>query len=282
MGSGEALSPYSDSGSGGPEAAVSERGRYESAPGWVIETVVSPFHCLYQDALEFHKQSQLRVSRSEAEASRLARAALVLYLDSASALIHQAAVELGRPEAASLVADPDRPLAPAETWRLLPAFIAEAPPVAFDPEQPPWPQFLELLMVRASWAYPGPPAQRRAYYRSPQRDASYEPLQPHQIPPGLGLTPDQLHFPKTGLPRDPYALRPHHLDTARGILDAAIEALDRRLGGTLTRDGRHRREPVRLVHPPAAGRPSAGRLNGESPRPAPPRLNRDAHGYGGP
>src|SRR5512143_2800585 len=57
-----------------------------SASGWVIETVVSPFHCLYQDALHFHTQSRLAEARSESEASRLARAAFVLYLASAESL----------------------------------------------------------------------------------------------------------------------------------------------------------------------------------------------------
>src|SRR5579871_5557832 len=31
----------------------------EPALGWVIETIFSPFHCLYQDALFFHNQSRL-------------------------------------------------------------------------------------------------------------------------------------------------------------------------------------------------------------------------------
>ena len=55
----------------------------------VIETVFSPFHCLYQDALFFHTQS--RLARSDSESSRLARAALLLYVSSAEALVHQAA-----------------------------------------------------------------------------------------------------------------------------------------------------------------------------------------------
>lgn len=224
----------------------------QAGTGWVIETIVSPFHCLYQDALFFHTESHLRLPRSESEASRLARAALVLYLSSAESLIHQAAVELGRPDLAALLADPAHPLALADAWRLLPAIVA-AGPVGGDPDAPPWPQFAELLALRASWAYPGPAAQRRAYYRSARGDAAYEPLEPHLIPPGLALTPDHLHHPRTGLPRDPYALRPRHLDTARGVLDAAIEALDHRLDGALTRDLRHRREPVRVVHPPSRG-----------------------------
>lgn len=222
-----------------------------SDAGWVIETTFSPFHCLYQDALSFHTLS--RLAKSDAEASRLARAALLLYLSAAEALIHQAAEELGRQELRGLIADPSRPLPLAEAWRLLPAITAEpgTPTTPFDPETPPWPQFVELLMLRTSWAYPGPPAARRAYYRSARRNGDYEPLQPHQAPPSVkrSIAVDRLAFPRTGLPRDPYALRPRHLDAARGILDAAIEALDRRMGGTLTEGQRHRREPVRVVHP---------------------------------
>lgn len=234
--------------------AINGRNRIPAASAApVIETIVSPFHCLYQDALSFHTQSQLRLSRSESEAGRLARASLVLYLASAEALVHQAAVELGRPELAVLVADPSRPMPLSDAWRLLPAIVTEepgAPPVPrFDPMSPPWPQFAELLALRTLWAYPGPPMQRRAFYRAPNAEADYEPLEPHQAPPSLGLSSDSVVFPRTGLPRDPYALRPRHLDTARSVLDAAIAALDRRLGGALTRDQRHRREPVRIVHP---------------------------------
>jgi hypothetical protein len=219
----------------------------------VIETVFSPFHCLYQDALFFHTQS--RLARSDSEASRLARAALLLYVSSAEALVHQAADELGRPELRRLIADPNRPIPLVEAWRLLPAIAAEpgAPTAAFDPESPPWPQFAELVMLRTLWAYPGMAWDRRAFYCSSRRDGDYEPMQPHQVPAVLRptATPDHLAFPRTGLPRDPYALRPRHLDTARGILDAAIEALDHRMGGTLTKGQRHRREPVRVVHPPS-------------------------------
>jgi hypothetical protein len=217
--------------------------------GSLIETVVSPFHCLYQDALHFHTQSQLWLVRSEAEASRLARAALLLYLSSAEALVHQAAVELGQPDVALIVADPNRPLPLADVWRLLPAIVpgGQGAAGAFDPALPPWPQFAELLELRAAWSYPGPPAARRAYYRATDAGAAYEPMEPHQIPPGLDLLPEALQFPRTGLPRDPYALRPRHLDTTRSILDAAIAALARRLGGALTHDQRHRREAVRQV-----------------------------------
>jgi hypothetical protein len=249
---GHALRPGSV---GGPEevADAASAGQDSTTdPGWIVEILVSPFQCLYQDALAFHTQS--RLARSASEASRLARAALLLYVSSAEALVHQAAEELARPELKGLLADPSRPLPLYEVWRLLPAVAAEpgGTTVPFDPEAPPWPQFAELLSLRASWAYPGGPRQRRAYYHAPERDGHYEPLEPHQIPSSLqGAAPARrLAWPRTGLPRDPYALRPRHVDTARGVLDAAIEALDRRMGGALTNAQRHRREPMTVVHPP--------------------------------
>ncbi len=183
--------------------------------GCVIETVVSPFHCLYQDALEFHTLSQLRRAQSEAESSRLARASLLLYLSSAEALVHQAAVELGRPGLAEILADPAHPLPLDAVWRLLPCLAADGNAAGFNPDSPPWPQFAELLALRRSWSYPGPAVRRRAYYLAPRQGASFEPIQPYQVPHGLSITPDDLSFPRTGLPRDPYALRPQHLDTAR-------------------------------------------------------------------
>jgi hypothetical protein len=79
-------------------------------------------------------------------------------------------------------------------------------------------------------------------------------MQNNQVPDGLreAVSLGGLAFPRTGLPRDPYALRPHHLDAARAILDAVTEALDRRMSGALTKGQRHRREPVRMVYPPPA------------------------------
>ena len=102
----------------------------------------------------------------------------------------------------------------------------------------------------------GPAA--RAFYHSDERDGNYEPLEPHAIPARLRRegTTGRLTWPRTGLPRDPYALRPRHVDTARGVLDAAILALDRRMGGALTSGQRHRREPIRVVHSPLDAEPT--------------------------
>lgn len=215
----------------------------------ILEAVISPFHCLYQDAVEFHTQSRLRLPHSDSESGRLARAALVLYLSAAESLVHQAARELGHSHLEHLVCDPNNPMPLRDVWRLLPAIASSGLAGFADPEAPPWPQFEELLAVRRAWAYPGTEEQRRAYYlQTGEHARGFEPLQPQQIPSQLPLNPQDLIFPRTGLPRDPYALRPSHLDTARGVLDAAIEALNRQLGGALTAAGRHRREPIRIIH----------------------------------
>ena len=245
-------SPKGDSTSGGnPPTGPTRKSLHPRADTPVIMTEVSPFHCLYSDALDFHSQSRQMMAKSVSAASRLARAAILLYIEAVESLIHQAAVELGRADLAPLAGDATRPLPLADAWKLLPAIVANGS-VASDPDSPPWPQFAELLTLRASWSYPGPASQRRVYYRAAYPGADFEPLQPHQIPPGLDVTADTLLYSRTGLPRDPYALRPQHLDTARSVIDAAINAIDRRIDGALTRDNRHRREPVRPVHPDAA------------------------------
>ena len=81
------------------DAEIEENPDTASDAGWVIETVVSPFHCLYQDALAL-PHAEPAGARSESEASRLARAALLLYVSSAEALVHQAAARAGPARAA--------------------------------------------------------------------------------------------------------------------------------------------------------------------------------------
>ena len=118
----------------------------------------------------FHTQS--RLARSESEASRLARAALLLYVSSAEALVHQAAEELGRPELKSLLADPVTSVTAlskrggycrqllVSSARRLDRLIRKPPRGRSSPS---------CSLLRASWAYPGPAPRRRAFYRSSRR-----------------------------------------------------------------------------------------------------------------
>ena len=105
-------------------------------------------------------------------------------------------------------------------------------------------------------------------------NTDFERLEPHHIPHALKRTirTETLTYPRTGLPRDPYALRPRHLDTARGVLDAAIEALDRRMGGALCHaSGRGARDRSGVALGPTSGwrrsghaRRDGGETRGES------------------
>ena len=166
------------------------------------------------------------------------RAALLLYVSSAEALVHQAAVELGRPELRGC-------------WPIRAARCRFSKPGGSCRRSPPNPacppavrsRVRSLAPVRraavleTSWAYPGPPSTRRAYYRSTRRDGDYEPLEPHQVP-ARAAAHSPTRYPDLSAHRPAprsLRLRPHHLDTARGILDAAIEALDRRMGGASAR-----------------------------------------------
>ena len=177
----------------------------------VIETVVSPFHCLYQDALHFHTQS--RLAQSEGEAAGWPACGALLYISSAEALVRQAAVELGRPELRGLLGRPQPALSRSpRPGGSLPAIVAEpgVPTRSFDPESPPWPQFAELLMLETSWVYPGPPSSRRAYYRSTRRDGGLRAARAAQGP--RRAQPGAPH-------RDPH-LSPHR-PAARPLCPAA-------------------------------------------------------------
>ena len=237
---------------GGSPAALADRTAIDS--GWVIETVVSPFHCLYQDALSFHTQS--RLAQSESEASRLARAALLLYVSSAEALVHQAADELGRPELRGMLVDPCRPLPLFEAWRLLPAIVAEpgVPARPFDPESPPWPQFAELLLLRDLVGLPwagvqspgllplGPPRRR---LRATANCMTFRPA----LERAVRQWPLAFPAPACRATPMPFApatsTRPAACWTPRSRPSTAAWA------ARSPKDQRHRREPVRMVHPPS-------------------------------
>ena len=165
--------------------------------GSLIVTEVSPFHCLYQDALEFHSQSRLMLARSESGSSRLARAALLLY----GRLGRVPGPSGGRRSWAGLSLPrcwptPSRPLPLEDAWRLLPAIAGQGATASGDPSAPPW------AAVRRAARAPDPPGRipvRRSiaepYYRAPRPDADFEPLQPHQIPAGAAVTAGDLLYP---------------------------------------------------------------------------------------
>ena len=190
--------------------------------------------------------------RSEAEASRFARASLMLYLASAEALVHQAAAELGHPDLARLVCDPHRPLPLADAWGLLPAVMPGIRSPSTTPAPRPGPSSPN------SWpcAPPGPtpaanrpaallpPAPRFGRLRAPRTSpgpARPGPLaRPPRLPPHR-ITPRPLRPPPPTPRHHPQHPRLRHRRPQQTA------------GWSLTRNGRHRREPVRVLS--AKGRP---------------------------
>ena len=86
----------------------------------------------------------------------------------------------------------------------LPALVNDGPASPMQPEQPPWPQFAELLALRDAWAYPGGVrggriTDRHAKTRPMNRCFSIK-------CPRRSACSHQFTYPRTGLPRDPYAL----------------------------------------------------------------------------
>ena len=105
--------------------------------GPVVETTVSPFHCLYQDALWLHTQSHLRLPDPRARPAGWSGRAAPLS-PGGRALVHQAAVELGRPELSHLLSDPTAPSA-GEAWACSPRSPPRSPRRPSTPNARPGP-----------------------------------------------------------------------------------------------------------------------------------------------
>ena len=195
--------------------------------------------------------------------------------------MHQAAAELGRPELVAIVADPARPLpagrrlaAPARDRLRQPGRRRSTPRSPPGPSSPScWPCGL-LVLSRPGPDPPGllPLAPRDVGLRAARAAPGPARPRPAARPPPPTPGPASRATPTRSGPR--------HLDTARGVLDAAIEALDRRLGGALTRDQRHRNEPVRLIHPADRGGEHRSAADGREPRSNQPATGRFRDDFG--
>ena len=247
--SGGAGRPRRAAGAQRPSPAGAAAGR---AAGWVIETVVSPFHCLYQDALHFHTQSRLAAAavRERGEPAGPRGAAAVPGRRRGAG---PPGGRRARPPRADRPCSPTR--AARSPWPTPGGSCRRSsptgPPARSTRTRPPGRSSPSCWRLRTSWAYPGPAADRRAYYRSPRRDGDYEPLQPHQAPPGLGRPGRPPELPPDRPP--PRPLRP------------AAPPPRHRPGRPRRRHRRPRPPPRRRPHPRPApppradpGRPPAG------------------------
>ena len=144
-----------------------------------------------------------------------------------------------------------------DKWELLPLFANPASPKEFDISRYPWSHFKELKRLRDDYVHPK--HDRTSFYKVPKRGL-FDSLQSETIPDDLAytdkdgkekkVTTKDVMYPLTRIPKDPSALLPEHLDTAKKTVDDTIAELDRLLCGKLTKDGWLTKDQMTLVYPP--------------------------------
>ena len=213
----------------------------------VLKSHINSFHYLYQDAEYFHNQAKL--PNSGFESIRASRTALLLYILSLEGLINRALEAfLPEPQRQFFVEREER-FSLEDKWQLLPLMAGHGGPKVFDKSAQAWARFIELIRIRNEFVHPK--HDRPAYYEAVTA-TKWTALSWKKIPEGLGVKETDIIYRQTQIPRDPYAVRPEHVDTAKAAVDAVVAALDDLLGGRLSADGWLRGDGMGLVWPPGA------------------------------
>jgi hypothetical protein len=214
---------------------------------FVFKSHVNSFHYLYQDAQYFHELA--RSSGEEFDGVRASRTALLLYILSLEALINRALEQfLPEPQRQFFVDREDR-FSIEDKWQLLPLLGSGGEPKTFDKSRQPWSQFVELIKIRNDFVHPK--HDRPAYYEALTAQR-WRPLSWKEIPDGLSVKQTDVIYRQTQIPRDPYAVRLHHVDTAKAAVDAIIAELDRLLDGRISADNWYRSDRMELIWPSGA------------------------------
>lgn len=178
--------------------------------------------------------------------TQLARTALVLYIVSLEALINRAIEAFAPSPLREFFLERERLLEVKDKWLLLPMLAGSA--TTFDEGAYPWSHFKELVSIRNDYLHPK--HERMGYYKvvGPLEWVS---LEPNEIPEGFPATAKSIVYPQTKIPRDPYSVRPPHVDTVKNVVDKTIEELNRLLDGKLTEEWLHQ-DHMKLIWPPGA------------------------------
>jgi hypothetical protein len=214
---------------------------------FIFKSHVNSFHYLYQDAEHFHAQA--RSDDAGFDGVRAARTALLLYILSLEGLINRA-LEAFLPEPLrSFFLEREDRFSLEDKWQLLPLIAGDDGPKAFDKSRDVWARFVELVRLRNEFVHPK--HNRPAYYEA-RTTANWTPLSWNAIPKGLPLKETDLIYRQTQIPRDPYAVRVDHVDTAKAAVDAVVAELDQLLGGRITAGGWHHSDGMSLIWPVGA------------------------------
>jgi hypothetical protein len=212
----------------------------------VIGNVVNSFHYLYQDASHLH---DLAKNTAGFEKTQYCRTALLIYIISLEGLINQALNEFLPEKIRDYLLARERKLSIEDKWFALPLFSDPQNPFNIDKSVYPWSHFLELIQIRNDIVHPK--HDRPAYYKL-KTTSSLEPLDWKDLPSDLNVKEKDMVYRQTRIPRDPYSIMPEHLDMAKKVVDDTVAALDRLLGGKLTKGNWIGSDTMTLIYPPKA------------------------------
>ena len=214
---------------------------------FVFKNYVNSFYYLYQDAEYFHEQA--RLSNSGISGVRAARTSLLLYILSLEGLINRALEQfLPEPQRQFFLEREER-FSLEDKWQLLPLIAGGGGARTFDKSRQGWARFTELIRIRNEFVHPK--HNRPAYYEA-LTTTTWRPLSWKSLPDGLPVKVTDLIYRQTQIPKDPYAVRVEHVDTAKAAVDAIVAELDTLLGGRITAGNWHHSDGMGLIWPPDA------------------------------
>jgi hypothetical protein len=216
---------------------------------FVFHTLINSYHYLYQDAEYLRSMASLPEMVGRFERVRICRTAIILYVLSLEGLINRAMDHFLPPPLRDFYLEREEKLSLEDKWLLLPLLVSKGHTAHFVRSRYPWSHFTELVRLRNEFVHPK--HDRPAYYRV-KRSHEWEPLEYKKLPKDMGVPEANVVYRQTQIPRDPYALKPTHLETAKRVTDDVITELDRLLDGKIKADDWLTNDSMQLVYPPGA------------------------------
>jgi len=218
-----------------------------SQPTFIFRSYVNSFAYLYQDASYLHEISKKPAVAKSFERVQLCRTALLVYVFSLEGLINRALDFFTPAHLREFVLKREDRLGIEDKWQLLPLVVSEKE--TFDISKYPWSHFSELVSIRNDFVHPK--HDRPAYYKAVSSH-DWKPLSWKEIPKDLSIREKDVIYRQTQIPKDPYAIRPEHIDKVKKVVDDTVMELDRLLGGKITQNDWLHKDEMKLIYPPNA------------------------------
>jgi hypothetical protein len=174
---------------------------------------------------------------------------MLLYVFSLEALINRALDAFLPGPIRDFVLEREARFKLEDKWLLLPLLVSPNSEATFDKSKYPWSHFTDLVDLRNDYVHPK--HDRPAYYKA-VTSHRFEPLPWNQIPHDAAFRETAIIYRQILVPKDPYAIRPQHLDTIKKTVDDMIATLDSLLTNRLTKNNWLHSDNFTLVYPPDA------------------------------